>query len=274
MVVYAIIFLTSLSTLVLEVTLTRIFSITQWYHLAFMVVSLALLGLGASGSLLMFMPRLRRVGPGKVLPFTTLGLSVTTLAAYLAANHVPFEMVRLSYDYRQFFYLVLYYVLFLFPFLFGGLTVSLVLTNLPRQTGRIYCSDLLGAGCGCLTALIAHALGGVVLCLIVVSSASLIASMLTTCEGRRWPLFTGIAFLAVIAFFTLQPVYLQPAISPYKDLEVALRYPEARLVLTRFNTFSQLDVVESPAVRFAPGLSLKYMKPLPPRSASRSTVLT
>jgi len=48
MTTYAGLFLLSAATLVFEINLTRIFSIAQFYHFAFMIVSLALLGFGAS----------------------------------------------------------------------------------------------------------------------------------------------------------------------------------------------------------------------------------
>jgi len=263
---YTAIFLTSLSTLSFEITLTRIFSVSQWYHLAFMVVSIALLGIGASGSMLMLFPALRKVALNKIIPFTTFALSLTSLVSYLISNQIPFEMVRLSYDYRQFFYLFLYYLLFLLPFFFGGLTISLALTHLPFKANHIYCADLFGAGSGCILALIAHAQGGVTFCLLVTVSLSLIASILTAFGGMKWSLSAGLSLLSIIILiFVQKPSWVLLKISPYKDLRVALRNPGARLILTRFNTFSQLDVVDSPAVRFAPGLSLKYLRPLPPQ---------
>jgi hypothetical protein len=52
-------------------------------------------------------------------------------------------------------------------------------------------------------------------------------------------------------------------VSPYKDLPFALKYSGARLLDTRWNAFSRVDMIESPAVRFAPGLSLTYLESLP-----------
>jgi hypothetical protein len=263
---YIAIFLTSLSTLTFEITLTRLFSIAHWYHLAFMVVSIALLGIGASGSVLMLFPSLRKVRLTKIIPVTTFFLSLTSLGSYLIANQVPFEMVRLSYDYRQFFYLFLYYLLFLLPFFFGGLTTSLALSSLPLKANSIYCADLLGAGSGSLLALLVHALGGVPLCLLVACSLSLFASIIIAFKEMKRFLLAGFFLLSIVVLLAVQrPSCLQVKISPYKDLKVTLRYPEAKHIVTRFNTFSQMDVVDSPAVRFAPGLSLKYLKPLPPQ---------
>jgi hypothetical protein len=263
---YIVIFLTSLSTLTLEITLTRFFSIAQWYHLAFMVVSIALLGIGASGAAIMVFPSLKKISLNKIIPITTFALSLTSLGSYLIANQIPFEMVRLSYDYRQFLYLFLYYLLFSLPFFCGGLTISLALSHLPAKANAIYGADLLGAGSGCLLALLIHYLGGVTLCVLNAATLGLIASMLIALKNSKWQLLTGTVFSFCIVFLSvLNPTWFQLKISPYKDLEVTLRYPEAKHILTRFNTFSQIDVVDSPAVRFAPGLSLKYLKPLPPQ---------
>ena len=53
--VFLVIFLSSFSTLAYEIVLTRIFSISLWYHFAFMIVSIAMLGLGASMAMLTIM---------------------------------------------------------------------------------------------------------------------------------------------------------------------------------------------------------------------------
>ena len=52
------VFLLSMASLAFEITLTRVFSVAQWYHFAFMTVSIALLGFGASGSFLALFPSL------------------------------------------------------------------------------------------------------------------------------------------------------------------------------------------------------------------------
>ncbi|MCX5887259.1 MAG: hypothetical protein NT096_15330 [Proteobacteria bacterium] len=246
--------------------MTRFFSVAQWYHLAFMVVSIALLGIGASGSILMLFPALRKTRLERIIPITTFALSLTALGSYLIANHIPFEMVRLSYDYRQFFYLFFYYLLFSLPFFFGGLTIALALSQIPSKANSIYSADLFGAGSGCLLALLIHALGGVTLCLFTTCTLSVITSIITAVKNSKWLLTAGGSLLLFIVFLFIQkPMWFQLKISPYKDLQVTLRYPEAKHLLTCFNAFSQVDVIESPAVRFAPGLSLKYMKPLPPQ---------
>jgi predicted membrane-bound spermidine synthase len=74
----------------------------------------------------------------------------------------------------------------------------------------------------------------------------------------------GVLLLLLFVFLLLSsPHFMMINISPYKELITALRYPGSRLLDTKWNSFSRIDIVDSPAVRFAPGLSLRYLKPIP-----------
>jgi hypothetical protein len=66
-----------------------------------------------------------------------------------------------------------------------------------------------------------------------------------------------------VFLFLQTPSWLSFKISSFKSLPVAMRYPQAQHILTRWNAISRIDIIESPAVRFAPGLSLLYEKNLP-----------
>jgi hypothetical protein len=84
--VFLVIFLSSFSTLAYEIVLTRVFSISLWYHFAFMVVSIAMLGLGASGTILALFPRLRH--PTHLGSYgLVLGVSIS--ASTIVANRIP-----------------------------------------------------------------------------------------------------------------------------------------------------------------------------------------
>ena len=50
--VYGALLLVSMGLLTLEVSFTRLFSYSVWYHLAYLTISVALLGFAASGALL------------------------------------------------------------------------------------------------------------------------------------------------------------------------------------------------------------------------------
>jgi len=69
--------------------------------------------------------------------------------------------------------------------------------------------------------------------------------------------------LILCALLMVRPGFLALHISPYKALRVALRYPEARILETRWHPAARIDVIESKAARFAPGLSLEFQGTLP-----------
>ena len=115
---YAGIGLLSAATLLLELALLRLFAVQQFYHFAFMAISLALLGAGASGSLLSVVRR--RLPPGRLC----LAFGGTAVGSYLVINTLPFDSFSIAWDRRQIIYLTLYFLAAAVPFLFSGLLVG------------------------------------------------------------------------------------------------------------------------------------------------------
>src|SRR5512135_2430280 len=97
----------SAAALIFEIALTRIFAVTQFYHFAFMAVSLALLGYGASGSILAIFPTLAQPRGWAAFAFAQ---SLATLFAYLLSNALPLDSYSIAWDARQVIYLALSYV--------------------------------------------------------------------------------------------------------------------------------------------------------------------
>ena len=95
---YAGLFLLSAATLTFEINLTRIFSVAQFYHFAFMIVSLALLGFGASGTFLTLFPRLRERDPARTLPWLSWAFALTAVGSYALTLYVPFDSFRIAHD--------------------------------------------------------------------------------------------------------------------------------------------------------------------------------
>ena len=136
--------------LAFEVLLTRILAIVHWHHFAGMVISLALLGYGASGSALT--PLLDRLRPHAPLAFagaaTLFGLAA--VASVAVAQAVPFNALEVIWAPRQWLWLAVLYLLFAVPFFFAAACTGLALACFPAPVGRIYRFDLLGAGTGAL----------------------------------------------------------------------------------------------------------------------------
>ncbi|HHL39161.1 MAG TPA: hypothetical protein ENJ37_01505 [Deltaproteobacteria bacterium] len=264
MVFYAAVSLISASTLLFEVALVRTFSIVLWHHFAFMIVTMALLGYGASGSLLMVFGRLR---DERMLALFPLLFAAAAPLCYFTASRIPFEPHALAWDPAQLARLALYYLVLSLPFVFSGGAVALAFTLRGREAGRIYGADMAGAATGPLAAVAAFRLfdcGGVVL---AASTGGLLSSLLMSlalaAPRRRTAAAAALAAAAAAAVLALRPSVLDPPLSPYKALSTALSFEGSEHLLRRWNAFSRVDLVKSPAVRYAPGLSLRYLGPLP-----------
>src|SRR5690349_6547298 len=125
---YAGIFCLSLATLLLELAFTRVLSVANWYHFGFIVISMALLGLGTSGVVLTLWTELREnASADHALVLLSVAFGAATLASYWLMQHIPFEPFELLSDRRQFFFMPLYYVVVAVPFFFSGLATGLLL---------------------------------------------------------------------------------------------------------------------------------------------------
>jgi hypothetical protein len=277
-------FLVSAAILAFQVALTRFFSLAQGSHLAFMAVSLALLGAGASGtylSLRKFVPaNLTRVLTGAAVLFT-----LSLPGAYLAINYLPFDAYRIAWEQLQLVWLVLYYLALSVPFFFGGVVIGAALVAEPARAGATYAANLLGSGLGPPLALLSLAMvggpGTVFLC-------ALLAWLAVVVLGSRWPatspkkeetgrssiwtlhhplwltLYTLITF-GLIYLMLWPPALFSVRLTPYKALSQARLYPGSEIVFQAWNAFSRVDVLSSPGIRSAPGLSFAYPGSLPPQ---------
>ncbi len=252
------IFIASFSGLSYEIALMRAFSISLWYHFAFMVISIAMLGIGASGTMLSVFPGLKSV---RKIPRYALMLAVSIPASYLLANAVPFDPARLSWDRIQMLYISLYYVILCVPFFCFGLIVSTAYAAMTRETNTIYASDLLGAGAGALAMVWLLSLGGPEKSVFIVSS--LIGAGLLFHVDRKMRTASVLVLAVNMAVLFMQPACIQPRISPYKPFALALQFPGAEHMRTAYSAYARIDLFKSPAVRFAPGLSFTYLAPLP-----------
>ncbi len=248
----------SLVSLSFELTLIRIFSISLWYHFAFMVISIAMLGIGASGTVLSVFPGLKDL---RRVPLYGLMLAISIPLSYLLANTVPFDPARLPWDRLQLLAITLYYVILCVPFFWFGLIVSAAYTTMSRDVNAIYASDLVGAGIGALTVAWLLSLGGPETSVFIISS--LLATGLLSQRDRITRFLSLLLIAANLAVLFINPQWIQPRISAYKPFALALQFPGAKRLNTAYSPYARIDLFKSPAVRFAPGLSFTYLEPLP-----------
>ncbi len=265
MITYVGLFLLSAATLTFEVNLTRIFSVAQFYHFAFMIVSLALLGFGASGTFLTIFPSLKERDSARTLGLLSWGFAFTAIGSYALTLYVPFDSFRIAHDWQQGAVLALHYVALATPFFCSGTAVGMLLAARPEMANRTYAANLTGSAAGCLLAVVAPSLvggeGTVLLSAVLGILAALIfqypvssiqhhVSRFTFHVSR----FTQAALAIVLILAALRPPsFLKIRLSPYKSLSYALLYPDAELIFRRWNGFSRVDVVSSKSIRSLPG---------------------
>jgi hypothetical protein len=146
----------SVAVLMQEILLTRIFSFTIWYHLAYLTISTALLGFGAAGSVLAIFPRLYQGHPGRFASTCSAAAGVALLAGIAILGPHPISPDALIAAPGEFFIGLLgYYAVVTLPFFLAGLAISSTLSAHPLAVNRLYAADLLGAGVGCGLAVLA-----------------------------------------------------------------------------------------------------------------------
>ncbi len=249
-----------------EILLMRVLSIAQWHHFAYMIISLALLGYGASGTFIAVFRQ--QLEPRFEVAFALCALlfSITMVACFVIGQRVPFNALEIIWDHTQFANLSLLYLVFFLPFFFAACCIGLALTCRSQEISRLYFFDLAGAGVG---AILVIALLFVVYpqaALLILVALALVASRLVVAnESPGLPLQLGqLAWLLVmVAIATGGGLTLKP--SEYKGLSQALQVVDSRVLDQASSPLGLLTVVDSPTVPFrhAPGLSFNA-RAIPP----------
>jgi hypothetical protein len=230
-------FLVALATVMFEVLLTRIFSLTMWFHFAFMAISIAMFGLTV-GALLVFLRPAR-------WPQAMLSRSMGRSALFLAVSmvvviflHISLYLPSAAVDMRP---MVLTFIGVAVPFIFSGIFISLALTRFPALIGSLYATDLAGAAMGCLAVIAAlQWLDGVGAVLACASLAALAGTALLTGKQRTVATFITalVAGTAIWSGFYLARHGVAPF---YIDVKGAT--PD-ELDYEHWNSFSRIAVLK------------------------------
>jgi hypothetical protein len=249
-----------------EVLLTRLLAIIHWHHFAGMVISLALLGYGASGGVLT--PLLDRLRPQAALAFASSAVlfGAAALAAVAAAQLLPFNALEVIWSPRQWLWLALLYLLFAVPFFFAAACTGLALACVPAPVGRIYRADLLGAATGALTAVGLLSLLRPDRTLPLIAAAGPVAATIMLAGAHRYRTALGtLLFGALVALLTAGN-WPGLRISPFKPLPQTLLIEGTEIIAERTSPIGLVQIVRSGHIPFrsVTGLSLtNHQEPAP-----------
>jgi hypothetical protein len=265
--VYAGIFVCSLAILMVEILLTRIFSFTIWYHLAYLTISTALLGFGAAGSLLSAFPSLLERNAQQLAGRCAAGAALALLLALGILGRLPLDPQDM-YTQPGIFFLALsgYYVVIAVPFVLAGMAVSIPLAKYPAQVNRLYAADLFGAGLGCLAAVAGLTwLDGAGAVFVCAALFFLAAALYGSRRGFRWRMLSLAAVATAGVPFAQDVLVFEPAAS--KALGTALKQTGSALLFTRWSPINRVDVYRDANPYFnywsMSGLNPEYRGPKP-----------
>ena len=282
------VFTASVASLALEAMLARYFALSQWHHLSFMVISVALLGFSASGTWLnLVATRQERSGaeaaqgvPGAArrLRRAAAGMAVSAVAMFLVLRLLPLDFFRIPSEPMQLLYLALSYLACAVPFFFAGLITAIAFAAGTARPGAVYAAAMSGSAVGVLLPVLLLPAAGLRVALMVPVallllplvpwSASALRRMGGERKARQWLTATALALALVLGVgVVLAHPALEPSPGPYKYLAHVLRFPDTRLLARRDTARGRIDEVTGPTIRFAPGLSLGAGSPVPPQRA-------
>ena len=251
-----------------ELALMRIFSITQWHHFAYMIISIAMLGFGAAGTALaIYSPQGDRRRQ-RWLQTCAASFAFSLPLCYVAGQLIPFETFHLASSPIQLLHLLMLYLVLSLPFFFCAACITLALLCYPRHIGPLYGTSMVGAGAGALLATLA---------LFWVPPASLPALLTLLGMASLWLISKPVALrrqcLLGLALLTAAAcsLALPPRISEYKGLAYARQWPDFQQLARARSPMSEITAVASSLIRETPGQLSGYpmseLGPLPEQIA-------
>lgn len=261
---YAGVFLVTLATLMFEVLLTRIFSVTMWYHFAFVAISVAMFGMSV-GAIIVYLFQ------GYFLPERTkeqmarfaMSFALAVVGSFLAHASVPFIAETSLAGIAS---LVFTYVVISIPFVLSGICVCLALTRFPEYIGKVYAADLTGGALGCI--LLLYALDFTDAPSVVLLIA-LLASLAGLCFGYETPLRSLRQATWIYSALFLALACAQTALArnghPLIHLMWSKGEHEVSPLLEKWNSFSRVRVYGDSQALSAPfGWGLSPASPSEP----------
>ncbi|HEU4859332.1 MAG TPA: hypothetical protein VFT15_05820 [Chitinophagaceae bacterium] len=251
--------LLSVALIAYQVAIIQLLSYVQWYHYANMVISIALLGFGAAGTLLSLKRNWLLKHSNNLVPMLMILCSFTMAAAvdFASSSFARFDSYLLFTDRMQWLKLLINSLFYFIPFMLGALALGIVFIKYVQEIGRYYFSNLVGSGIGAVLAAVLSWYFLPVSLPIVVALLALIAGLIML-QWKKQGYMVALTFIVtVFIFYRLK----EPAIiklSEYKSLSRTMNLPSSRISIQKPGPYGLVEVVSADALRYAPGLSLAF----------------
>ncbi|HJU65986.1 MAG TPA: hypothetical protein VJ596_09925, partial [Gemmatimonadaceae bacterium] len=136
------------ATLAFEILLVRIFAIEHFHHVAYMAIGVAMLGIGASGTMVAMARGVAPHHAERWFPTAALLTALALIATPILLDHIPLDLTQLAWNATQWGWLGVVYLLLAVPFAIGALAILFAITLDGTRPGWIYGASFLGSGVG------------------------------------------------------------------------------------------------------------------------------
>jgi len=243
-----------------------------------MVISITLLGFAAGGTFLNIIDTYKKGWEKHLSSFEnihifTILFTLSTIISFIVLNRIPLDYFRLPLEPVQAFYLLTAYLLLALPFFFTGLVVSISYAFMPEKTGFVYFASMAGSASGAIIPVIFLPFiyeGNLIILSALIPLAVIFLKHPSHNQGhiltrRRYFRLICLCIFIISGILIVKGgnTIVQVKPSPYKKLSQVLLFPHTRITETINSIRGRFENIESPHLRFAPGLSLKYNGVLP-----------
>jgi len=248
------------SIIALQIGIMRVFSVGSWAHFGSLVVSLAMFGFGLTSAVMCvgkswFERHWQGAVKGALLAFGPL-----MVVCNLLAQQVPFNAIFLISDPMQKWRLFANFVLYFLPFLAGALYLGTVFLKAQKTFNRVYFADLVGSGlCGLsvLLAMYFYRPDDLIMAPLLLWLIGGVLWFVALGDRRGMAVIVGVAVLSAAVHYVAPGVLGIPklAVSDYKGVAYARKFPDNQRIYERASPFGYLEVYSSSYLHFAPGQS-------------------
>lgn len=258
----------SASIIAFQLALMQILSYIQWYHFAYMIISIAMLGFGFAGTFMIIFRKKLQQNYYWIFPFLLIITAVLISNVVIISNFkaIRFDSLLIFQDFSYNSRLLITYIIFFLPFFTGSLAIGMSFLKFSEQIGKIYFANLVGSGIGGIVALLLMQWLFPWQLPVSVAVIALFGGLIVLPKNSpKLLLFIIIAPLFVL--FIASSNFFKLKLSEYKDISKTLLLPDAKIEYEKNSPYGLVQIVSSPVIRYAPGLSFNYQKPFPVRKA-------
>ncbi|MCG8634144.1 MAG: hypothetical protein MI863_09970 [Desulfobacterales bacterium] len=255
-VVNLVVFFTSFSILAYEINFTRVFAYAHWHNLSALIITMALLGFGASGSVIAMAQKRIEPDLSGYIRAAVLLFPLSLCTGFMVSAHLDFNPYEMSFSPEQAIYAFVYFALMGIGFFIGAAIICLAL--MTREIAFTYFTNLAGSAAGVVFVLvISFFMHPYDVMPAVILTALVPAFALVPGEGPGFKAAAGGVLLLIAAALVISASSLNlKQVSQFKPVSGALTLPDAQIVHEAYSPLGVVQVVRADGLRHTAGLSL------------------